>query len=646
MCLKFQNARQKQRKIYENQPNNSLYESEEKKQNINYACKKCSLVFQRYYELIRHQKNHCFKEENNKKSAKAQIAAAQIAQNLSSEDSNSSMDINSAAAAALLAQHHPVVSGSMGKNTPTNREFSPITNNATTPPQDQSSSNNNDHQKFSCDKCKLSFNNFENLREHQLMHLVNPNLRLTTDAAHSTASAAAAVAAYGPFGSILQSLQQAAHLQQAAASTTGNQPAAKKRKYSETSSNADDVSSQGGFSLTGADYDSHAKKYNFLYQYFLQNEGNSELRQQFHNQDSADLNMEFLANYYQQTELKKRNNYEFLFQYYIRNEQQTNSNFELADNKPNIDFLLQYYQLCESKKFFQLEASPQRIHDGPLIPSAIDTVQHNINNSSNNSSSRPASNGSDRSSSSPGVSGINEESNGGGVVNNMENENSPLLTTYNNDHTTRSNGQHCNKNNNNNNTDLLSSNVELNNIKSDVLNCSNDNKIEEQMDQLDGLQEVKNQTNPNHSAVNSATATTDSEANVTAEASGNLGNYYQNLEDFLDATMIENHNQTLTFPSELNEATDNPKHRKSLLTTTTIPTSEDTVPTASNSAENNHKQANKRLRTTILPEQLNFLYECYQNESNPSRKMLEEIAKKVSLKKRVVQVSIFLQNII
>lgn len=48
--------------------------------NICYTCKRCSLVFQRYYELIRHQKNHCFKEENNKKSAKAQIAAAQIAQ--------------------------------------------------------------------------------------------------------------------------------------------------------------------------------------------------------------------------------------------------------------------------------------------------------------------------------------------------------------------------------------------------------------------------------------------------------------------------------------------------------------------------------------------------------------------------------------
>lgn len=62
LSCKRQNARQKQRKIYENQPNNALYESEEKKASaINYTCKKCQLVFQRYYELIRHQKNHCFK---------------------------------------------------------------------------------------------------------------------------------------------------------------------------------------------------------------------------------------------------------------------------------------------------------------------------------------------------------------------------------------------------------------------------------------------------------------------------------------------------------------------------------------------------------------------------------------------------------
>merc|ERR1711983_460925 len=46
----------------------------------------------------------------------------------------------------------------------------------------------------------------------------------------------------------------------------------------------------------------------------------------------------------------------------------------------------------------------------------------------------------------------------------------------------------------------------------------------------------------------------------------------------------------------------------------------------------------KRLRTTISPEQLDFLYQKYQMESNPSRKMLETIAAETSLRKRVVQV--------
>ena len=45
-----------------------------------------------------------------------------------------------------------------------------------------------------------------------------------------------------------------------------------------------------------------------------------------------------------------------------------------------------------------------------------------------------------------------------------------------------------------------------------------------------------------------------------------------------------------------------------------------------------------RLRTTILPEQLDYLYQKYQVESNPSRKMLEQIANEVGLRKRVVQV--------
>ena len=106
----FQNARQKARKIYENQPpidpNDDGAGRFTRTPGLNYQCKKCLLVFQRYYELIRHQKQHCFKEEDAKRSAQAQKAAAQAAAQFSnqagaginmnaltphSEDSNSSM---------------------------------------------------------------------------------------------------------------------------------------------------------------------------------------------------------------------------------------------------------------------------------------------------------------------------------------------------------------------------------------------------------------------------------------------------------------------------------------------------------------------------------------------------------------------------
>jgi len=83
----FQNARQKARKIYENQPPPGDAGSEggstdeasgrfTRTSGCNYQCKKCLLVFQRYYELIRHQKQHCYKEEDAKRSAQAQKAAA------------------------------------------------------------------------------------------------------------------------------------------------------------------------------------------------------------------------------------------------------------------------------------------------------------------------------------------------------------------------------------------------------------------------------------------------------------------------------------------------------------------------------------------------------------------------------------------
>ena len=103
----FQNARQKARKAYENQPSNESMMSDDvegrftRTPSLSYQCKKCNLEFQRYYELIRHQKQHCYKEEDAKRSALAQKAAAQAAASLGqqggvnmttySEDSNSSI---------------------------------------------------------------------------------------------------------------------------------------------------------------------------------------------------------------------------------------------------------------------------------------------------------------------------------------------------------------------------------------------------------------------------------------------------------------------------------------------------------------------------------------------------------------------------
>ncbi|XP_070143773.1 zinc finger protein 2 isoform X2 [Drosophila kikkawai] len=558
----FQNARQKQRKIYENQPNNTLFENEEtKKQNINYACKKCSLVFQRYYELIRHQKNHCFKEENNKKSAKAQIAAAQIAQNLSSEDSmDSSMDVHNQNMTAQLApmpsQHHNLFT----KSSSSLHDFSPST--TPTPPQQpiRERSNSLDHpqsqqrhaKSYDCDKCELQFNHLEKLREHQLMHLMNPT-KSNLDPN------------FGPFGSILQSLQQAAsqtqsqlQLQPELQSESHSQiRPAKKRKISN-----DSCSSQAEDDHTTA----LEKKYDFLHKYFMQNETNGELKQQFlmqqqHNKQSnehSDFELEFLTNFYQQNELKKVSNYEFLLQYYRNQEDKSSTNLSSTQN-PTIEFLLQYYQLNESKKFFQLVASPQRVPDdgpgGNFQPLTGTLEDDKV------------------------IKEVHKEAP-------MAQHDEIILDKKNLENDLEKDWEDEEKHNNNNDAGEKDS-LESGSRSRSLQTLQNDDKDKSQ--------------------------------------------YLHNLEDFLDATMIENNSQTLTF----NDDNENNASQKDepMLKTNEIEKISSVSPVNVSSSKQN-----KRLRTTILPEQLNFLYECYQSESNPSRKMLEEISKKVNLKKRVVQV--------
>lgn len=176
----FQNARQKARKVYENQPAAEPAPGipEEPGANrfqrtpgLNYQCKKCLLVFQRYYELIRHQKTHCFKEEDAKRSAQAQAAAAQIAAVLSSEDSNSSTIIENQS--QNLPSESPVLSQPTQPATPApNFPTSPAPSTPTPSQQDGSDKEGT----FQCDKCNLVFPRFDLWREHQLVHLMNPNL--------------------------------------------------------------------------------------------------------------------------------------------------------------------------------------------------------------------------------------------------------------------------------------------------------------------------------------------------------------------------------------------------------------------------------------------------------------------------------------
>jgi len=193
----FQNARQKARKVYENQPaaepvtaggreNDDGSGRFQRTPGLNYQCKKCLLVFQRYYELIRHQKTHCFKEEDAKRSAQAQAAAAQVAAVLSSEDSNSSSTTttnntvtNTPSANSGLAEQ---LQQPLNTATPPHQQTLSQTHQQQSQQQSQQQQQQSQSQteskegSFQCDKCNLMFGRFELWREHQIVHMMNPSL--------------------------------------------------------------------------------------------------------------------------------------------------------------------------------------------------------------------------------------------------------------------------------------------------------------------------------------------------------------------------------------------------------------------------------------------------------------------------------------
>ena len=156
----FQNARQKARKVYENQPPVDMTEEGsgnryQRTPGLNYQCKKCLTVFQRYYELIKHQKKHCFKEDNESNSSSIRFNNETYSDSENEEkDLKINTNINNNSQIKTLE-----------------KAAEPKIKEEVTEKETKSSEAN-----FKCDKCNLMFSRFDLWREHQKVHLMNPNL--------------------------------------------------------------------------------------------------------------------------------------------------------------------------------------------------------------------------------------------------------------------------------------------------------------------------------------------------------------------------------------------------------------------------------------------------------------------------------------
>ena len=136
----FQNARQKARKSYENQPaaeskDSSSSSSVQKTPGLNYLCKKCGAVFQRYFELIRHQKKPCLSESNNNKPLPTSTDDDSLSSTASLDSSGLCDSLN--------------LSSSLQKETAPAAIVS---------------------KAFQCDKCSMSFSRLDLWQEHQKIH--------------------------------------------------------------------------------------------------------------------------------------------------------------------------------------------------------------------------------------------------------------------------------------------------------------------------------------------------------------------------------------------------------------------------------------------------------------------------------------------
>ena len=178
----FQNARQKARKNYENQPPLDMTDDPtgtryQRTPGLNYQCKRCLTVFQRYYELIKHQKTHCYKEKDGQAEAEKDNMKYESSMKSSHISPTSSSGSSSTGTTPKHERRNstpstPISGGDKKPELPIPLPKSSADKHASHPIKTEKS----DEPRFECDKCKLVFNRFDLWQEHQNVHMMNPNL--------------------------------------------------------------------------------------------------------------------------------------------------------------------------------------------------------------------------------------------------------------------------------------------------------------------------------------------------------------------------------------------------------------------------------------------------------------------------------------
>ncbi|CAL1526377.1 unnamed protein product, partial [Lymnaea stagnalis] len=180
----FQNARQKARKIYENQPTaenpKEIASPFQRTPGLNYQCKKCNSVFQRYYELIKHQKNSCVGESNNNNNKSIHSMMEDDSNFSYSNDDSNFSDRQGTPAAAI--REREVLSRSQQDivSPPSSTTVKPpsATSSSACIPQSpvvtSAPSSASSLPTFKCDKCSMTFSRFDVWQEHQKSHSIAP----------------------------------------------------------------------------------------------------------------------------------------------------------------------------------------------------------------------------------------------------------------------------------------------------------------------------------------------------------------------------------------------------------------------------------------------------------------------------------------